>query len=1054
MTKPITSYDNRLQGSLLVEPLRKACKRLSNITTAYVDPTRHKVIAYAIAAFRMIADLLTIVLTAPFALLGRIIQIAHYNSLSQEVRDNPDLADTIILDPPTSIKIKRIGDNVFRLKNKENNKELFLTTPENIKPKTSLKLAQAVAQKLAAAKNANDLQDFTLEFIRWKISKGEKKQHLPALLRSFLNSFVHEEGDDGILRLNVSKAINLTAYKGTQPRHVVDHPEHALQLNPFTRLATVAYQQLEPYFYVPDYFKPEHDPYVFVKTDEGYALRARKSLTEADMPAVQEALDAYRNYIINECGEQKLKYIEHHYRCPLDSAEGLTPEHIYRISIGASNIETHDLNDFLKRLKSGGVVHAREQRGIQRVLKQTDNLSFLGKSDVSEMTPAQLNQLMSIFTPTKEEWKAIFCGRKPYEQTIAGYPDAYGRDEYKPWVDQQELLRTFPLLHKGKNKNSPPSSPSSSGIGVNLESSGIEELKKAQSWKIFYEKCAFTVCKMHLMKEHPNEDLRVGSLIPAPKDEWGQPRWYKVSKAITNGFGILHYTLESVCKDPSLPDIVLYRSTASDAAAIDSKASMHNNTNPWNSPGYENTGRTDKYWKDFIDRVTVPYWVLYMEEARKLLETGDDNDLIAAYNMLKKANEALHEVTAQPLQPKNLKKVLRSHDGLLNELYADRVNWTASLLNIWDPEYKYTDMYCELLGRYSRSKYLPSEKRQLMDAKRFKTIMLNHPATNHKEHGPHIAELVDDIARNVINPVKLEDKAEYQEFRQEIYDKVNNADSQCTSSTSDEGLRNNLAWWLTSLDSYAENKGETLAQKRDRELVFIGHSLGGACAQAQYYHFLTKNHRTVLPQHKAMLKLYDAPKINREDNEDFKAQIKKHREVLQKNNIVTLVDHNAEFNDFFSLGGEERLGAARNEEEIAELEPCLKVKAAIRKKIPSAKERTLREMATAHGSQWAQAQKGVDYQKWKFNAYEMRKLDQNKKHNKLVRKYQDIPKFLGFHVSAKQGNDLIQSPRLGLPLRHNMKADVKYRYQRFRDPNRVLAIGEIGVLSAPVEATA
>jgi hypothetical protein len=944
MTNSINSYsDDRLCGSLLVKPLSDGCKRLTELTIES-EVTAAKVARCALLA---LANIALVIVSAPLALVGRIFQVIHYHSLSPEFRADPSSAD-LDISRLLSCDVTRIGNHSYLLFDPAQSKKIIVTTPEGVTPDTSSRLAQAAAQTVSQLLDTGSAQQFKIDGIDWKLGYGEQAR-MSAIVAGFLNSFVHKRGDDGVIRLNISRQDTLSSYRGKLPTYFDLKLIEDSALDPFTQMTIAAAQQLESNYSAPDGFTPHDDPYVFTVERGNLRLKARAALTDADQPGMQEALNAYRVWMDAEYGDEKIATCGRRYGCSLDEAQALTPEHVFRFNIGVNDIDMGDLNGLLIKLADKHSLTEREERGVK--IAKLDDIA--GIRDASQLNPEQFARLCGVFEP--EDPRILDSGRQIYEESGSCYATA-GLEERKPWIDRQEMRRIFPLLAKKEN------------------------------WELFYEKSVFTAVKMHLFRENIDGALQVGNLLPAPADSQGGSRWYRVSSFASNGYGIVSYTLESACNDLSLPMIKLYRSTASDGYQFESNASMFNNANPLNSPGYHGTGAADPYEKPFFEKMTIPLWVLYLDKAGKLLDQGEQH-ADEVNELLKSATGILREQAEAPLKNKSFKAILRSNDAILNDLYMDRHDYQRSIGVYWDEEYQYADLYRKVVTRYIHSDVPPDMNSEKIDSESLQKLLLTHPhyCKPNSQYRTRIQTLVDDLARHII--VAQPSSAEQQEFNainKELLIPLANYQVQYEKDQDPK----HLGEWIRSLYDHAKQLGELPKLKEQRNIVFAGHSLGGACAQAQFYHLLGETGRVAVPGSKVALKLYDSPKINTDDNVAYKAWAKNHRAIIEEYGVGIEICHYTEKGDFFPMGGEEHLGATTSKAERDELGQCIAFTGLRRERLPDAKEPTIAQAQTGHETQFSQGVKGVDYDETTFESYQQYLADKGDRSNKHFKKWE------------------------------------------------------------------
>ncbi|MCB1137092.1 MAG: hypothetical protein KDK78_12555, partial [Chlamydiia bacterium] len=358
----------------------------------------------------------------------------------------------------------------------------------------------------------------------------------------------------------------------------------------------------------------------------------------APMDAGQRALNgqtvaAYRDFLVREYGEEAVRVLEYRYfidlRKMVEQGQPLCPEHIYRFNVGFNNVEVQDLESLLHRLRDLSAVlqdgnwgerslefclrwydsiadaqhrfSMREVRGLMRVLRQLTGLRrlpvYVLQAWIAEIESActsqklctldreHFDQLVRIYWTPAEDWNKIFTGREILHKAIMGFYTTADKDDFKPWLDQHELLQILP------------------------------QCRDTEDWENFYERLAHVVCKKHMVRAHPDDEWRVGAIIPAPNNLDSQPRWYVVTSVLDDHYGDFHYTLEPATHDSRMPFIQLYRSTASDAYAMNGWSSVEADLSPWTAPGGHNRWIADHHEFPYVKRHTLALWSAYVLKA-------------------------------------------------------------------------------------------------------------------------------------------------------------------------------------------------------------------------------------------------------------------------------------------------------------------------------------------------------------------------------------------------------------------------------------------------------
>jgi len=404
--------------------------------------------------------------------------------------------------------------------------------------------------------------------------------------------------------------------------------------DPFTELATSAFQSLESHFV---FEKKITGDYCFRLAENGFLTLVPNS---NEMEENKKACRAYKQFALQEYGEELVNYLEYAYEFSFDElilrGLPLLPDHIFRTNIGVNNIQLNhieelydklfslfqrlekmdpqvDLNDIFDFQAMGkkGNFSIRELRGLidQVGLSQNGRVSklcakelleflksFFGKvapESVKNLPPAQFNTLVAMIMPQDFERERALTGRKIRHLAIAGCYTMGDQNCQNPVRDFFELLHIFPGL------------------------------QKTEDWKNFYELAAHVVSKKSIFRAHPaqegkgKQELRVGLLIPGPKTATGESRWFYNEAFFDDNNGNLNYVLLPACsgysyENKALPFVKVFRSTASSIGALDWEESVMADLNPIASPGPADMGEGLRNERVGFDERTIPLWVAYL----------------------------------------------------------------------------------------------------------------------------------------------------------------------------------------------------------------------------------------------------------------------------------------------------------------------------------------------------------------------------------------------------------------------------------------------------------
>jgi hypothetical protein len=758
-----------------------------------------------------------------------------------------------------------------------------------------------------------------------------------------------------------------------------DRVEDSFYSNPFTALSELAFQRYEKEFSGNDHFKPEDCRYCLVLKDDEVVLTKNSDQVKADKEMHIHTVNFYKGFLTSEFGEENVAYAEKICRISFEglikTGMPLTPEHVYRLNIALNNIEACTINAFLRKIPdieknlstvdpalsiedamdplTASELTIREIRGMIRRLRLQspapsvgDTLNFLetfkNKYRTEDLNSRELNQLTEIFFPSKAEYEKIFTGRSIYFPIGGNYTIAQ-LNVFKPWIDQQELLQVFPRIQNTSN------------------------------WDLYNELLAQIVVKKHLFREHPDKGYVTGALIPAPLDEEGNPRWFKVTEAVYNGYGMLCYTLEPACKDSSLPSIKLYRNTSVNPYVIFGEKSIRSDFNPLAPAGYEGMGRADEYEETFFKDRTIPLWVGQLMDLKEEYTTQPQT-IENAQNLYAKLDAATKTLVDSEQPAKKalpIEGILSKHSGILNTLFL-----TGAIAS---------NFFYELKNRYaSKSKKKMPFGQKKIDIKKlyqYVNIYRRKQKVTLLEEGRinEIKSLHRDL-RGAIDFKSL--KAYSREFDyvflqrtlKHIKDRATGIQEDCKKCLSAGNVEDSyigINRWIQVLDSYARGIGESIADKKPQDVLFVGHSLGGSCSQAYFLHHLMKKNRIPVPGKKVKVAAFDAPGISYNDNQFFKEFLFKNSQLLNNLKITFEIYHQHEAGDPVPLAGS-HLGTAYTLEEAGKVLMNLgKFRGSVLKRNPDTKNPVLALANVVHDTRFLEGIEGVDYTKREVDPYEL-----------------------------------------------------------------------------------
>ncbi len=161
------------------------------------------------------------------------------------------------------------------------------------------------------------------------------------------------------------------------------------------------------------------------------------------------------------------------------------------------------------------------------------------------------------------------------------------------------------------------------------------------------------------------------------------------------------------------------------------------------------------------------------------------------------------------------------------------------------------------------------------------------------------------------------------------------------------------------LTAEGEASHELPKHKRAQDLVFIGHSLGGALAQYGAHYFGPGSSRIPCPGCNLTCRSYNGPATNTAIDLDFMKFGREHRELIQGLSQHWKIFHQFEYGDFVPEAGESHLGTEDYHEEIDS--EWLDVQIQIFRPLESAHALPITTCPT-HGRRIGQATPNFDYE--------------------------------------------------------------------------------------------
>ncbi len=445
---------------------------------------------------------------------------------------------------------------------------------------------------------------------------------------------------------------------------------------------------------------------------------------------------------------------------------------------------------------------------------------------LSKQQVAFLSKLLEV--PETSRWR-IYTGREVRHTPIMGYMTVDHptdrRRIFKPYQSQQEELQIY------------------------------FDQRKVEHFENWIELAAHVTCKtdrMHRFSADPNS-FRLGDLIPAPDRYDGLQRWYVVTAATDNNHGNFNYILEPLSHQSRLPVVKLYRSTASDLHANNGLASLRADLTG-QAPGDSQRGVTDHYEAPFFFKRTIPeevsQWVAIQK--RGALEGLLEHYIkLHAFELDKERREHfwvdLEEGRYENiLDPSQIHEILTMYRGIADAFDED------ALGQLWQVMLEGEGLVAD------SSKASWKHRMQLMTSV---VRDLRQVYAHFYEKGAW-KSLPKDLQKSI--------RADRQEFDHYCFTDLNiDSDEEHYLFKKMQALKREANFLRDLFFSLGEACEEMPWQKINQEILFAGHSLGGAQAQGGVWHFLFSKGRVPLPGCYVYCYANDAPKVSRHDNQGF-----------------------------------------------------------------------------------------------------------------------------------------------------------------------------------------
>ncbi|MDB2613653.1 hypothetical protein N9Y92_00660, partial [Chlamydiales bacterium] len=284
-------------------------------------------------------------------------------------------------------------------------------------------------------------------------------------------------------------------------------------------------------------------------------------------------------------GEVKSKTIFQRYgwNSEMASEKSLSSKQIEQLKIGMSDINANDLQDFLSKIVNTDFTSNHLYSIAYANLKHKED--FAAYNDIAKLPPHLFNDLINALSDAVPELHNETKGDTTVDK-ISGFPEKYfkyGIFSFRSGRSSEDHER---LSLYSELKNIP-----------------IEEKGK------YCEIMSKILAKKHMFLEDTSETPIGGILVPGMTmmvDGKKIKTWYKVEEIMDPGYGKMAYRLVPATEGypEEMPDLIIYRSTASLPTSTDSMGTIASDINPFQTPGYLSRNKDKEKELDWLTRST------------------------------------------------------------------------------------------------------------------------------------------------------------------------------------------------------------------------------------------------------------------------------------------------------------------------------------------------------------------------------------------------------------------------------------------------------------------
>ncbi|MCB1149660.1 MAG: hypothetical protein KDK48_05790, partial [Chlamydiia bacterium] len=314
-----------------------------------------------------------------------------------------------IIDPLTRVK-----DHKYICFPDDEGLPTYLSVDESLTPPLAFEVVRRALEELGKApfKKGESLT-FECASVKWLLRTGEEKLGWLESLAGRVHAIYPQTVGLHFLITRVGGWIRTPPplYSPDIPEVPFVFSEDVLPFSdPFTAIATVAFQRFETFITHKDGFKPSLCATRIVREGEKLLLASKEDPRAED----KELLSLWYDSLVRTHGERRIFEIFSRYELDLET---FTPEHVYRVNVGL-------------------------------LLWDRAELTALSEKPLDALSAEEIEALMSRLELDNLSFKRALTGREIY--LVKSYSTVVD-SEFKPWVEAQEVAQTYQILRSNSS---------------------------------------------------------------------------------------------------------------------------------------------------------------------------------------------------------------------------------------------------------------------------------------------------------------------------------------------------------------------------------------------------------------------------------------------------------------------------------------------------------------------------------------------------------------------------------------------------------------------------